>query len=456
MPDRDRRIGYRFVSETMTNVFPDTVFALSSGIGKAGIAVVRISGPRALGTLKAFAGDAPQPRSAVVRKIRTGQGQIIDEALVLYFPAPHSATGEDIVEFHIHGAPAVISLLLEELSGREGLRMAAPGEFSKRAFANGKLDLVEVEGLSDLLAAQGEAQRRLAMRQFLGEASAVYENWRNSVLAALALHEAAIDFSDEDDVSEKACASAKPIILDLVAQLNAALARSENYAAVRSGLQLVIAGAPNVGKSSLMNALVGRDAAIVSPLAGTTRDVIEAQVMFEGLPLSVSDTAGLRDKTRDEIEREGMTRAQAAVQYADILVWVQSPDVAQTVGPPRKPDVVVWNKSDLGLIRTQNDSDFAISTQTGVGLAELRDRLKVLVQHRMVGIEDAVVVRRRHVTAIQNSIRLLNECLLWPDRESELVCEDLRRAARYLGEITGHVEVEELLGKIFGEFCIGK
>ena len=440
----------------MSQALPDTIFALSSGLGRAGIAVVRLSGPKALATLNVIAGTQPIPRVAALRKIRTRDGQIIDEAMVLYFEGPHSATGEDIVEFHVHGAPAVIALLLSELSEREGLRLARSGEFSKRAFINGKLDLVEVEGLSDLLMAQGEAQRRLAMRQFLGEASAVYETWRQAVLKALALYEAAIDFSDEDDVAAKARANAQPIIVDLVAKLSAALSQSDRNAAVRGGLRLVIAGAPNVGKSSLLNALVGRDTAIVSSQAGTTRDVVEAQMMFEGMPLSLADTAGLRRETEDEIERVGMARAQAAVNDADILVWVRSSDVNETVGPPRKPDVVVFNKSDLVSIRTQNDGDLSISTRTGLGIAELQDRLKSLVSQRMIGLEDAVVVRQRHITAIQNSIRLLNDCVLMPDRPSELLCEDLRRAARYLGEITGHVEVEELLGKIFSEFCIGK
>ena len=440
----------------MIQALPDTIFALSSGSGRAGIAVVRISGPMALSTLSSMIGVVPRERLAALRKIKAQDGQVIDEAMVMCFRGPHSATGEDVVELHVHGAPAVIAVLLKELSEFDGLRLAQPGEFSKRAFANGKLDLVEVEGLSDLLAAQGEAQRRLAMRQFLGEASAVYESWRKSVLSALALHEAAIDFSDEDDVAEKARASTIPIIFNLVAQLQDALVRSERYAAVRSGLRLVIAGAPNVGKSSLLNALVGREAAIVSAIAGTTRDVVEAETMFEGLPLRLADTAGLRHETQDEIERVGMARAQAAVQDADVLIWVRSPDILETVGPPRKPDLIVWNKSDLNSIRVQNDKGFAISTRNGDGIAELQTQLKTLVKDRTAGIEDAVVVRQRHVTAIQNSIRLLNDCLSKPDRESELICEDLRGASRYLGEITGHIEVEELLGKIFSEFCIGK
>ena len=440
----------------MRQALPDTIFALSSGLGRAGIAVIRVSGPRALATLNDMAGETPTPRMGALRKIRGQRGLVIDEAMVLYFDGPRSATGEDIVEFHVHGAPAVTALMLSELSDRAGMRLALPGEFSKRAFMNGKLDLVEVEGLSDLLAAQGEAQRRLAMRQFLGEASAVYESWRHATLRALALHEAAIDFSDEDDIALKARERATPIIEDLVGQLSDALKQSKKFAAVRSGLRLVIAGAPNVGKSSLMNCLLGRDAAIVSSQAGTTRDVVVAQMMFEGMPLSLADTAGLRRETDDEIERVGMARAHAAVQDADILVWVRSPDVNETVGPPRMPDAVVHNKSDLESIRNQNDEGISISTRNGLGISELQDQLKALVHQRMVGLEDAVVVRQRHIKAIQNSIRLLNECLLSPNRASELVCEDLRGAARCLGEITGHIEVEELLGKIFSEFCIGK
>ncbi len=440
----------------MTTALPDTIFALSSGSGRAGIAVVRLSGPKAFSVQQTLAGPMPESRKASLRKIKTSDGVVIDEAMVLCFRAPNSATGEDVVEFHVHGSPAVIELLLKTLSSFEGLRLAQPGEFSRRAYGSGKLDLVEIEGLSDLLAAEGEAQRRLAMRQFLGEASAIYEKWRQSVLTALALHEAAIDFSDEDDVASKARMSAGPIIRDLVAELSQALERSVSLASVRSGLRLVIAGAPNVGKSSLLNVLAGREAAIVSALAGTTRDVVEAQMMFEGLPLRLSDTAGLRRETQDEIERVGMARAEAAVKDADLLVWVRSPDVVETVGPDRTPDLIVMNKSDLDSIRTRNEPALAISTRTGEGLIHLRDSLGALIKTRMAGIESAVVVRQRHKTAIENSIRLLNDCLTSPDRAPEVVCEDLRGAAKSLGEITGHVGVEEMLGKIFSEFCIGK
>lgn len=440
----------------MTAALPTTIFALSSGQGRAGVAVLRVSGPQAGKVVEILAAPLPKPRKAALRKIRHPNGEIIDEGLVLWFPAPGSATGEDLAEFHVHGAPAVVRLLIEVLSAQDGLRLAEPGEFSRRAFANGKLDLVEVEGLADLLNAQGEAQRRLAMRQFLGEASAVYERWRGDVITALGLHEAAIDFSDEDDVAAKALEAARPVIGGLVAELRNALEKSSQNAAIRSGLRLVIAGPPNAGKSSLLNALAGREAAIVSPIAGTTRDVVEAQIMFEGLPLTLADTAGLREGSGDVIEQMGMARAQNEARDADILVWVSAPDAAEKVGPPRKPDLLVENKADLDSIRSRNDSALLVSTKTGFGLNRLREVLKNLIHVKLAGAEDAIVVRQRHVLAVEESIRLLNKCLGESGRAAELVAEDLRGAARALGSITGHVDVEDLLGKIFSEFCIGK
>ena len=435
---------------------PDTIYALSSGLGRAGIAVVRLSGPGAGLVLAALAGGLPASRVASLRKLKARDRQVIDEAMVLWFPAPQSATGEDVAELHLHGAPAILEFLFSELMQFDGLRLAEPGEFSKRAFANGKLDLVEVEGLADLLAAQGEAQRRLAMRQFLGETSAAYERWRNDVIAALALHEAAIDFAEEDDVAAKARDMARPVIERLIVELETALQKSSLNAAIRSGLKMVIAGAPNVGKSSLLNALAGREAAIVSPLAGTTRDVVEAQIMFEGLPLTLADTAGLRDGISDAIEEIGMARAHAAAGVADILVWVSAPDVDEKVGPPRTPDLFVWNKADLDSIRSRNESAIAISTKTGAGLNHLRGALKKMIHVKLTGVESAIVVRQRHVVAVQETIRLLNECIRNSNRPHELIAEDLRKAARTLGSITGHVDVEDLLGKIFSEFCIGK
>ena len=440
----------------MTAPAPLTIYALSSGSGRAGIAVVRLSGSLAGSALAKLAGTLPEPRRATLRKLKAADGQIIDEAMVLWFPGPHSATGEDVAELHVHGAPAIIAFLFSELSQIEGLRLAEPGEFSKRAFDHGKLDLLEVEGLADLLAATGEAQRRLAMRQFLGEASAVYEKWRADIISALALHEAAIDFVEEDDVAAKARDMAGPVLHRLVKEFEAALRLSSQNAAIRSGLRLVIAGAPNVGKSSLLNALAGREVAIVSAQAGTTRDVVEAQILFEGVPLALADTAGLRASTSDAIEKIGMARAERAALDADILLWVTAPDVKETVGPPRKPDLIISNKADLESIRIRNDEALRVSMKTGAGLNHLRADLQKLIQRRLSVVDDAVVVRMRHVQAVEESIRLLNKCLEESYRPHELIAEDLRKAARALGSITGHVDVEDLLGKIFLEFCIGK
>jgi len=440
----------------MTAPTPLTIYALSSGSGRAGIAVVRLSGSLAGSALAKLAGTLPEPRRATLRKLKAADGQIIDEAMVLWFPGPHSATGEDVAELHVHGAPAIIAFLFSELSQIEGLRLAEPGEFSKRAFDHGKLDLLEVEGLADLLAATGEAQRRLAMRQFLGEASAVYEKWRADIISALALHEAAIDFVEEDDVAAKARDMAGPVLHRLVKEFEAALRLSSQNAAIRSGLRLVIAGAPNVGKSSLLNALAGREVAIVSAQAGTTRDVVEAQILFEGVPLVLADTAGLRAWTSDAIEKIGMARAERAALDADILLWVTAPDVKETAGPPRKPDLTISNKADLESIRIRNDEALSVSMKTGAGLNHLRADLQKLIQRRLSGVDDAVVVRMRHVQAVEESIRLLNKCLEESYRPHELIAEDLRKAARALGSITGHVDVEDLLGKIFSEFCIGK
>ena len=441
---------------TVGSTLENTIYALSSGAGRSGIAVIRLSGPASAKVLKAMAGGLPRPRTASLRKLKSVDGQVIDEAMVLWFPGPHSATGEDVAELHVHGASAVIAFIFSELSKFAGLRLAEPGEFTRRAFANGKMDLVEVEGLADLLAASGEVQRRLAMRQFLGEASGVYEGWRRDVIAALALHEAAIDFVEEDDVADKARDMAGPVIKRLLKELEAALATSSQNSILREGLKVVIAGAPNVGKSSLLNELARREAAIVSEIAGTTRDIVEAQVMFEGLPLTLADTAGIRGDAKDQIEQIGIERAHAAAADADILIWVSAPDVSTQSHPSRKPDIEVANKADLGSIHVRNNAAIPVSTKTEEGLDALRVALHAEVKRRTDQAEHAIVVRHRHAEAVAESIRLLNKVIDKPYRPHELIAEDLRKVARALGSITGAVDVEDLLGQIFSEFCIGK
>ncbi len=432
-----------------------TIYALSSGQGRAGIAVVRVSGLQASKVLAHFCGELPKPRFASLRNLKSGD-ELIDQAMVLWLPGPATVTGEDVAEFHVHGSPAIITRLFFEFSTIESVVPAEAGAFTRRAFENGRLDLVEVEGLADLLSSQTESQRRLAMRQFLGEASLVYENWRAQLLSSLSMLEAAIDFSDEDDVVQDAWKIVKPNIKNMRDQLIRALELSAKAGAVRDGLKLVIAGPPNVGKSSLMNWLVGRDAAIVSPIAGTTRDVVERAIEFEGVQLLVSDTAGIRLNTLDAVEAIGIDRAKLEVREADILVWVTAPDVVEEVGPERIPDVVVHNKFDLNSSRIRNDDAVVLSVKTGHGLKVLTDVLKNLIQARSAIANNAIVVRDRHVSAVKETIRLLNDSLEDDRRPLELIAEDLRHATRAIASITGRIDVEDLLGKIFSEFCIGK
>jgi tRNA modification GTPase len=437
-----------------------TIFAVSSGAGRAGIAVVRISGSSVAGIVVGLTGSLPAPRKAVLRKIWSRDGvDLIDQGLALYFTAPRTVTGEDVAEFHVHGSPVVVERLLIELSKFDNCRPAEAGEFTRRAYENERMDLVEVEGLADLLASDTEAQRKLAMRQFSGEASSVYAAWHSELSGALAIIEASIDFADEDGVAAQAVTLVRPRLADFRDSLGAALSQSEKAALVRRGLRLVIAGAPNVGKSSLLNVLAGRKAAIVSEIAGTTRDVVEAALVINGLPVSLSDTAGLREVTDDVIEREGIARSQSEIEAADILIWVQSADDNAPALPPRRPDIVVFNKSDLvsrESIQLRNDSEILVSVKTGEGLEQLRNTLAALVSQRTSTSESAVMVRTRHRSAIEESIRCLNDALMKHDDALELMAEDVRKAASAMASITGRVGVEDFLGRIFSEFCIGK
>ncbi len=438
----------------------NTIYALSSGSGRAGIAVIRVSGALASQAIIHFAGVLPGPRAASLRILRSSTDQsVIDQALVLWFPGPRTATGEDVAEFHVHGSSAIVTKLFAELNLIENVVCAQPGEFTRRAFDNGVLDLVEVEGLADLLSAETESQRRLAIRQFLGEASSVYENWRGQLLNALAFADAAIDFVEEQDVVDSATRQIMPIVEKLKSDLEAAVAQSARAGSVRDGLRMVIAGAPNVGKSSLLNWLAGRDAAIVSSQAGTTRDVVEAVVSFEGVRLVLADTAGLRTDSENEIEKLGMLRAVSETRDADVLVWVTAPDIKNEVGLSRIPDVFVMNKSDLfseHSIHLRNENQINVSLKSGDGLGVLKTRLAELVTERSTLAQHAIVVRERHLSAVQKTIRKLNDILERKNLSIEVIAEELRDACRVMSSITGRVDVEDLLGKIFSEFCIGK
>ena len=448
-------------------VSEQTIFAVSSGRVRSGVAVIRVSGPHSGAVVETLAGGVPCPRMASLRELVSREtGDVLDQALVLWMPAPASFTGEDIVEFHVHGGHAVIAAVLEELGGMEGLRPAEAGEFTRRAFFNDKLDLTQVEGLADLIDAETQAQRRQALRQSSGVIAEVYETWRAELIKCLAYLEAEIDFADEADVPEDVALQMKQAVTALRAHVEVALADDRRGERLRDGLRIVIAGRPNVGKSSLLNVLARRDAAIVSETAGTTRDVIEVHMDLDGYPVSLFDTAGLRE-AGDDIEREGIVRARGRLEDADVVLWVtDAGDHGR--GMPDGIDQCreVWtivNKSDLeaevdkGAFRPDLvGHSFRISAVTGEGLSTLISALSAMAAELLFGGESVVVTRARHRAALEDCLRHITAALSQWGGEAELAAEDLRLAARSLGRITGRVDVEDLLDVIFRDFCIGK
>jgi tRNA modification GTPase len=436
----------------------DTIFALSSGAGKAGIAVIRVSGPQARQALELLASPVPKERIAALRTFRDSRSAVLDQGLAFWFPGPGSATGEDMAEFHCHGSAVAVEAILHVLASTPGLRPAEAGEFTRRSFANGRMDLVEVEGLADLLSARTEAQRKLAIAHVLGQASSVYEGWRTAIITILGRIEAAVDFADEAGVVDAAIAGAGEAARALIAELREAADRFEDARALRDGIKVVLAGPPNAGKSTLLNLLARREAAIVSPIPGTTRDVIEVAMDLGGLPVVLTDTAGLRAKTGETIEAVGMERAQREAEQADILIWVTSPDIENGPTPSALPSIRIRNKSDLESdpLNRERNGELAVSAHTGAGIPAFVDKLSGLIRQRYGRLEHASVIRVRHVQAVRQIIILLEAFLDQDPAHIELAAERLREAATVLGRITGRIDVEDLLDHVFGEFCIGK
>jgi tRNA modification GTPase len=443
-----------------------TIFALSSGRPPSAIAVVRVSGPEAASALASLAGKMPAPRMATRVLLRDTAGQPVDDAVVLWFPGPGSATGENVAEFHVHGGRAVLAALLGALSAIDGLRPAEPGEFTRRAFENGKLDLTEAEGLDDLIHADTDRQRRQALRQLKGMLGDRARDWRARIIEASALIEAGIDFSDEGDVSAELVEPALAKVGALLGEIEEVLAAQGRSERLREGLVVAIAGPPNVGKSTLMNALARREVAIVSPHAGTTRDVIEVQLDLDGYPVTVIDTAGIRE-TDDPVEQEGVRRARARAAEADLVLWMS--DSPQEEGP-RPAGVPVWrvrNKIDLGGAGADGVGDrgaadigeipiFRISASRGEGIAELIGALIRFAERYFGSGEAGVVARERQRRLLQQAALSLQRSISAIGQGEELAAEDLRAAAYSLGRLLGRVDVEDILDAIFREFCIGK
>ena len=430
-----------------------TIFALSTGRTPSAIAVVRMSGPEAATALTELAGKVPRPRIATRVLLRNRDGQPIDDAVVLWFPGPSSATGEDVAEFHAHGGRAVLAALFAALLSLENVRAAEPGEFTRRAFENGKLDLTEAEGLDDLIHADTDRQRRQALRQLKGLLGDRARDWRERIIAASALIEAGIDFSDEGDVSTELIAPARAKIESLLAEIEEVLAAQGKGERLRDGLVVAIAGPPNVGKSTLINQLARREVAIVSPHAGTTRDVIEVQLDLDGYPVTVIDTAGIRE-TEDPVEQEGVRRAQARAASADLVLWLSDSVATERARETAAPLWMVRNKIDLGA--EESDADFQISAGRGDGVPALISALVGFAQEFFGTGEDGLITRDRQRELLRQTTTSLRCSISMLERGEELAAEDLRAAAYSLGRLLGRVDVEDILDVIFREFCIGK
>lgn len=427
----------------------DTIFALATPHGKAGVAVIRVSGPLAHHAGQVLAGSLPDPRVAGLRVLKDGQGVRLDEALVLVFADKQSFTGEPVVEFQLHGSTAVTSAVLRVLGDKEGLRPAEPGEFTRRALENGRLDLSQVEGLADLIDAETEAQRRQALRVLSGDLGKRADSWRTDLIRAAALLEATIDFADEEvptDVSPEV----SELLQRVLTSLRSEIAGVRSAERVRTGFEVAIVGSPNVGKSTLLNALAGRDAAITSEFAGTTRDVIEVRMDLGGLPVTLLDTAGLRETT-DKVEEIGISRARERASLADLRVFLiegnDRPDFT-----PEPGDIILKAKADL-----LEDKSGAISGVSGEGVSNLIEEITCKLSEKAASI--GIATRERHRIAMMRAVDALEAAerfVLVGEDMTDIAAEELRTAIRALDSLVGRVDVENVLDEIFSSFCLGK
>lgn len=429
----------------------DTIFALATAQGKSGIAVIRVSGSGARDSCELIAGFSPKGRTSRLSKLRNEGGALIDEALVLFFEKDASFTGEDVVEFQCHGSTAVVASLLRLLADRPGHRLAEPGEFTRRALENGRLDLARVEGLADLIDAETEAQRQQAVRIFSGALGKKADRWRTDLIRAAALLEATIDFADEDvpvDVHPEVVELLGRVMVELASEIRGGTIAER----IRDGFEIAILGPPNAGKSTLLNTLAGREAAITSSIAGTTRDVIEVRMELAGLPVMFLDTAGLRE-TEDEVEKIGIQRAITRAELADFRLFLMPADEDWTpLVEPRPEDLVVGAKADL-----RSNLENAISGLTGQGVDRLVKEIEQKLKQQSKGA--SLAVRERHriaMTHARDALKSALDALSERQETVELAAEDIRIAVRRLESVIGRVDVESLLGEIFASFCLGK